>query len=144
MGLAEELDDAIAQQLWDLVRKRAARLFSLWDEDPNPRFGASRAARALGMSESALSDLLTGLQLPPYGLLHEWYLVVRMREDAETTSLSRLSWRHGREPATNYRFIKRATRMTWSRLRLDPLWRVRLRAIEAWAPYIGAHSIDAS
>lgn len=120
---------------WDAVCCAAAPLYALWERDRNPRFGISRAARELRMTEQALRDRLQRQRLPPYSLLHDWYLVVRLLEDAETASVSRCSWEQGREPATNYRFLKRVTGRTLAELRVKGLESVRARAVEIWRSY---------
>ena len=117
---------------WDVICYAAAPLCALWERDRNPRFGISRAARELGMSETALREWLNRERLPPYDLLHEWYLVVRLLEDAQARSVSRCSWEQGREPATYYRFLKRATRKTLTALLADGVEAARARAVEIW------------
>lgn len=84
------------------------------------------------MTEQALRDWLHREQLPPYVLLHEWYLVVRLLEDAQAHSVSRCSWEQGREPATNYRFLARVTRMRLADLLTEGVEAVRARAVEIW------------
>jgi len=118
---------------WDATRRAAAPLVALWERDRNPRYGISRAARELGMTEQALRDWLHREGLPPYTLLHEWYLVVRLLEDAQAHSVSRCSWEQGREPATSYRFLKRVTGRTWGELRAQGTEASRGRAVAIWS-----------
>jgi hypothetical protein len=133
--MAEFVDGGGASHVkseWDAVCRAAAPLCVLWERDRNPRYGVSRAARELGMTERALRHWMHREGLPPYTLLHDWYLVVRLLEDAREHSVSRSSWEQGREPATNYRFLARVTRMTLTELRAEGLDAVRVRALKVW------------
>lgn len=132
----EESDEAESvsrvRDEWDATCRAAAPLVALWERDRNPRFGISRAARELGMTERALRDWMHREGLPPYSLLHTWYLVVRLLEEAQPSSVSRCSWNQGREPATHFRFLKRETGRTFSELLKEGVDAVRARALEIW------------
>lgn len=117
---------------WDAMCRAAAPLCALWERDRNPRYGISRAARELGMTEKGLRDRLHRERLPPYALLHEWYLVVRLLEDARAASVSRCSWKQGREPSTHYRFLRRVTRQSLAQLQVEGVEKVRARAVKVW------------
>lgn len=117
---------------WDTTCRAAAPLVALWERDRNPRYGVSRAARELGMTERALREWMHREGLPPYSLLHTWYLVVRLLEEAQPSSVSRCSRNQGREPATHFRFLKRETGRTFSELLEEGVDAVRARVVEIW------------
>ena len=128
--------DARVRDEWEVVLAAVAPLLSLWCSDLNPRFRASRASRALGFASAhAFNESLRARGLPPYQVLRDSYIVVRLLEVAPAETLSRWSWKHGREPATYYRFVKRVTGLTWRALNSLGAERVRLRALEHWRPY---------
>jgi hypothetical protein len=128
----EEDEASLVRAEWDAVCRAAAPLCALWERDRNPRYGISRAARELGMTERALRDWMHREGLPPYTLLHDWYLVVRLLEDAQAHSVSRSSWEQGPEPATSYRFLARVTRMTLAELLAEGVDVVRARVVKIW------------
>jgi hypothetical protein len=127
----------ISEDSWQTVCERAALLRALWEADPNPRFGASRAARVLGLSSKQLNELLVERGLPPYGLLHQWYLAVWLHGQARKCSLARIGWRLGRDPATYYRFVERVVRTSWKDLMHFSENDMRSRALEEWTPHLG-------
>lgn len=118
---------------WNHVRARAAPLFALWQADPNPRYGASRTAKELGTSVTMLQADLRMSGLPPYDLLHEWYLLIHLVDLSQRSSLSRLAWKWGREPATYYRFAKRVSGTSWVLLNREGPDALRERAVHVWA-----------
>jgi hypothetical protein len=124
--------EALVRERWSIICRAAAPLCTLWESDRNPRYGLCRAARELGVTEQALRDWLHREKLPPYALLHTWYLVVRLVEEAHASSVSRCSWEQGREPATNYRFLKRETGKAIGELLEEGVEAVRARAIIIW------------
>ena len=117
---------------YDDVCIRARTFIDIWELDRNPRYGKSRAARELGMSVQTLERWLERAGLPRYDSLHEWYLVVRLRQDSDSSSLVRLSLACGRDPATHYRFVRRVTRQNWSELRSLSVPEVKDLALRAW------------
>jgi PAS domain-containing protein len=124
-----------ADRKWGDVVEVGRELVLLWDRDRNTRFGRSRAARALGLSERQLERLLLDRRLPPYHVFDERYLVVRLRDEAEMTSLPKLSYLIGRDPCTLYRFVLRVTRLPWTEIRELPRWQIRERALRVWSTF---------
>ena len=76
---------------WKALLSKAVPLIALWSNDMNPRFGASRASRVVEFSAAdVLCTWMRGRGLPPYQVLHDWYLVVRLLEVTAAGTLS--SW----------------------------------------------------
>ncbi len=131
-------DDQNIDAAWQSVMNRCVDILPLF-RDVDLRLSALRSARLLGLpSVAALRRNLVAYRLPPFELLRDWSYVVHlvMHCGGQCESIAPWALRQDRAPSVYYRFVRRVTGHTWSKLRQMECGRTKSLALQAWSPHL--------
>lgn len=130
------IDDAVEVE-WAKLEERIAPLHPLLNA-MTLGISARRAAEFLSLSGGAeLRRWLIARRLPPWGVLRDWYIVVRLLQHCERSeTLSRFATNRIESSSVYYTFVQRVTGTAWSELLDRGIRDAKVRALSIFSAHV--------
>ena len=131
-----ESHDGAIDAAWTDLEERIGPLRPLLDT-MTLGISARRAAQFLSLRNSAdLRRWLIARRLPPWAILRDWYIVVRLlAHNDEVGTLSKLATTRIASSSVYYTFVKRVTGAGWTEMKQRGLRDAKRRALSIYSAH---------